>query len=299
MNTKRIALQFTLLLALGAVLQPAAAATRAVNERRAMPLQGELEVINVSGRVHISTWEKGEIEVTGELGSGVKQLDITASGQRTTVRVVLPRGSVRDGDATLDIRIPRAASLRVSVVAADVDVRGVEGAQDLKSISGNLVAEAGARDISLQTVSGDVTLNGRGQRLRTRLQTISGNVQARGVAGDLDFSSVSGDLVLEAGKLERTRLNTISGDLTSRLTLAPDARLDIETVSGDAEVMLGGPVSATFNLETFSGDLVSCFGPKPEESGFMPGQRLSFREGQGGAVVSFDTKSGDLRLCKK
>lgn len=299
MNTKRIALQFAVLLALGTAVQPAAAANRTVNERRAMPLQGEVEVINVSGRVRISTWEKGELEVTGELGSGVKQLDITASGQRTTVRVVLPRGGVRDGDAWLDIRMPRGASLRASVVAADLDVRGVEGAQDLKSISGNLVAEAGARDVCLQTVSGDVTLSGRGQRLHTRLQTISGNIQARGVAGDLEFNSVSGDLVLDAGTLERAKLNTISGDMRTRMGLAPDARLDIETVSGDTEVLLAGPVSANFSLETFSGDIVNCFGPKPEDSGFMPGQRLSFREGQGGAVFNFDTKSGDLRLCKK
>jgi hypothetical protein len=83
------------------------------------------------------------------------------------------------------------------------------------------------------------------------------------------------------------------------MTLGADARVDLETVSGNADLLLGAPVSASFNLESFSGDLVNCFGPKPERNGFMPGQRLSFREGQGGAVVAFDSQSGDLRLCRR
>ncbi len=54
---------------------------------------------------------------------------------------------------------------------------------------------------------------------------------------------------------------------------------------------------ADIDVQTFSGEINNCFGPKPVEQQYGPGNRLSFRSGKGGGQVHIDTKSGDVALC--
>lgn len=297
----------TTVVALAAFAWPLAAhaADRSVNERKAADPQGTVEVVNVAGSVDVSGWDRNEVEVTGTLGDKVERLDFNVSGNRTTIRVVLPSGmrswGTGDGSADLIIRVPQKSGVQTSLVSADVKVRGVGGEQQLTTVSGNIDTEL-AGESRLRAVSGDVTVNGRESVKSLDLTTVSGDVMVRGgIGGSVSVTAVSGDLRIELGTLASGKFKTVSGDLTLSAGLTPDARLDLESVSGDLRVQFNGsaPPPAEYNIESFSGSIHNCFGPKPIEERFGPGTRLDYREGAGTARVRADTHSGDVSLCTK
>lgn len=288
-------------LALALVALPAHA-EREVNERKPAPAQGRVEIVNVAGTVDVEGWDRAEVEVTGTLGDKVERLDFTTSGDVTTIRVVLPKGNMYkgDGSADLKVRVPARSALSTSFVSADAIVRGVGGALQLKSVSGNIVGEA-MREVRISTVSGDVELEAKQGATALEVRSISGDLRVRGAAsGEIDVNSVSGDATVEVARITRGRFKTVSGDMRVAGAFAPDGRFEGESVSGDFIVdFRGSPPPAEYNVETFSGSIVNCFGPKAQEEEFGPGARLTFREGAGTGRVDIDTKSGDVRICAR
>ena len=98
-------------------------------------------ISNVSGTVDVRGWDRNEVQVTGHLGEGVERVDVESSGGRTVVKVVLPRRGSRDGDAVIEVQVPKNSSVEVSAVSADVSSRGVLGTQRLNSVSGEITAD--------------------------------------------------------------------------------------------------------------------------------------------------------------
>jgi DUF4097 and DUF4098 domain-containing protein YvlB len=289
------------LVALACALVPGlgAAAARNVDEKHAADPQGTVEVSNVAGRLEIQGWDRPEVAVTGTLGAGVERLDFTTTGNRTEVRVVLPKihFGISDGEARLVVRVPARSEVNANVVSADLVARGVTGRLALQSVSGEVEAEV-AREARINTVSGDATLAARPETALLEIRTVSGGVVVRGgPRGEVSVATVSGDAELALGPVNRARFKTVSGDLAAELGLAADARVEAESVSGDVKLTFGGTPSGRFDVETLSGDIDNCFGPKPTQPRFGPGSRLSFQEGTGHAEVRIDTKSGDVSLC--
>src|SRR4051794_18264492 len=102
---------------------------------------GEVVISNVSGRVDVRGWDRNEVQVSGSLGEGVERVDVESASGRTTIKVILPRGSSHDGDADLTIQVPKMSSVEVGAVSADVSSHGVFGTQRLKSVSGEITAD--------------------------------------------------------------------------------------------------------------------------------------------------------------
>jgi len=291
----RLALLVTAVLAAGP-----APAGEAINRRLAVEAAAQVEVANVSGSVKVSGWNRNEVEVTGELGEGSERLEFATVDKVTRVKVVLPRNARNVDGSELVIRMPAAGRLQVNTVSADIEVTGVGGAQRLVTISGDLRTESGREDVDCKTVSGDVAVNGRGERGLLNLNTVSGDVRVTNAAGELNANTVSGDLAFELGVLDRSRLRSTSGDVTVGGQLGGEARIDAESLSGDVRLHLRGPVAAEFDVATFSGEIRNCFGPKPKrDDEYAPGHSLRFREGPGGGRVRIKTMNGDIDLCRK
>src|SRR5580658_4437905 len=103
-------------------------------------------------------------EVAAEAhGEGVERVDVTSEPGRTLIKVVLPEHSSRNGDATLHIQIPKDSELHLTTVSADAKVSGVQGAQRVNVVSGDVSTEIAGADLDLKTVSGDVKIKGHGQ----------------------------------------------------------------------------------------------------------------------------------------
>jgi hypothetical protein len=281
-------------------IAPAALAGTPIDERAPADPTGQIEISNTSGSVIVNGWSRSEVEVTGELGSGVERLEFTADGPLTRVKVVLPGKSSRVDSSDLIVKVPVGSSLAVNTVSADIKVGGVRGSQRLQSVSGDIGTEAGAEDVECKTVSGDVGIAGTGQRGLITVTTVSGDASMTNVAGEVNGNTVSGNLTIEMGDASRSRLRSTSGDLGLKARLVDDARLDIESISGDVRVDMKGPVAAEFDVSSFNGDIHNCFGPEPVRSSeFTPGHELRFREGSGSARVRIKTLNGDINVCNK
>jgi DUF4097 and DUF4098 domain-containing protein YvlB len=279
---------------------PAALAGTPIKERAPAAPDGRVEVSNTSGSVVVTAWPRNEVEVTGTLGDGSERLEFSSAGPTTRVKVLLPKVSGHVDSTDLVIKVPVGSSLAVNTVSADVSAQGVRGAQRLQSVSGNVQTEVAADDVECKTVSGNVTVTGKGQPALLTITTVSGDASVTRVAGEVNGNTVSGNFTIAMGDASRSRLRSTSGDLGLKGRLAPEARLDFESISGDVRLDLAAPVSAEFDVSSFSGDIRNCFGPKPvHTSEYAPGSEWRHREGQGTARVRIKTLNGDIQVCNK
>ena len=257
-----------------------AQAATSVDEHRAASPQGEVEIDNVAGSIDVQGWDKPEVAVSGTIGKDVERVDVTGDSNRTSVRVVLPRGvhwNMNDGDAHLVIHVPTNSSVYASLVSSDLKVSAVRGALELRTVSGNISGEGGG-DLRVNDVSGDIHFTAMAAK-RIEAKAISGSIVLTGGNTDIEASSVSGDVHLTLGTVSRARFKSISGGLSATLTAAADAQIDGQSVSGDIKLDFAGEPAADFDIQTLSGDIDNCFGPKPSEPRHGPGKRLTFKTG--------------------
>lgn len=291
--------------AIGCAIALPAAAGESINSKAPINADGKLDVKNVRGTVHVTTWDKNEVEVTGTLGEGSK-LTVDGGPGAVNVRVDNPEskgwfnwgGNGPREDTRLEIKAPRGVSPQIHVVSADVDVSGFDGSREISidSVSGDVKLSAKAQRVELQSVSGDLRTEGAAAD-RANFETVSGDIIARGVAGEVTVESVSGDARVEAGAVREFKGHTVSGDITLTGALAPHARIKTESMSGDVTLQFAGDVSAALEAKTFSGSIRSDFG-KVDREEYGSGQKLRATVGSGDAQVDVETFSGDVHIEK-
>jgi DUF4097 and DUF4098 domain-containing protein YvlB len=281
-------------------LLAATSSAESIVKRAPADPNGEVQIVNVAGSVHVIGWDRPEVELRGELGKDVERVDFSSEGKRTTIRVVLPRGNSRATDADLTVRIPATSALKVNTVSADQRIEGVRGQQSLQSVSGAIYAETAGEDLTGKTISGDVIVVGRdgAKPAIYTFSTVSGDLDVAKVSGEIDVQSVSGDLKINATQLSRARLRTTNGDVKIATQLASSARFEAETINGDVELQLSGPVDAQFDIRTFNGDIETCFGEDGVPTGKRgSGNNLSLTLGTGSAKARIKTLSGTVEVC--
>jgi DUF4097 and DUF4098 domain-containing protein YvlB len=284
------------LAAFGAALSTAQASS-AVDETRAMPANGLLQVENTAGSIEITAWDKAEVHITGQLGDDVEKFEILESAAGLQVKVHNRRNARSVDESHLRLSVPAGASVEAESVSADITVRGMQDASlVLNSVSGDLDIEAGTERLEVESVSGDVKF--RGQAPRTSVETVSGEIDVQGIAGEIRLSTVSGDTELQGGEVDRARFETVSGDLRIELQVTAGGRLNAQSMSGDVQLTLPAAQQAEFTAQTYSGDIDSDFGA-PGHDARGPGKTFSFREGGNGASIRIESFSGDISILKR
>ena len=267
---------------------------------RQVPAQprGAVDISNISGTIEVSGWERAEVSVHAELGSGVERVEVGNDGGRTTIKVIVPHTSGRGGEARLQVKIPKDSELNVSAVSADVTTSGVLGVQRLSAVSGDVTAELAGADVELKTVSGNLRLKGHGQPARLHLSTVSGDVHLEHGAGDFEASTVNGTLSVSLDSARSVHARTTSGDLRFEGKLTHGATLEASTVSGNLNVRASADGGYAYEVSSFSGEISDCFKASPERaSKYGPGSLLSGTRGDGAGHVRLKTMSGDVQLC--
>ena len=278
----------------------AMAESDSIERKIAASAAGEVVISNVSGQIDVRGWDRNEVQVTGHLGRGVERLDLETSGGRTVVKVVLPRGNSHDGDADIEVSVPKGSSVEVSAVSADVSSRGVLGTQRLKSVSGEVTADIAGDESEVRSVSGDVTVRGAGKPLSLRVSSVSGSLDITNISGKLDVVTVSGDARVQVGEASDLRGRTTSGSLEVSGKLTRDGRVDVEGVSGDITLRVSAAGGISTEIESFSGDINGCLAENVERvSKYGPGVRLNTRTVEAGARVRAKTLSGDIEICDR
>ena len=127
-------------------------------------------------------------------------------------------------------------------------------------------------------MSGDLVVAGR----------LTGEASVETVSGDLRFDS-------RGERLRKFSAGSVSGNIAARLALAEAGEIRMESVSGDLGLDLPKDLSAEVSGESFSGDL-SAPGAKIQREDFGPGSSFHQRYGDGKGEIRLETFSGDARL---
>jgi DUF4097 and DUF4098 domain-containing protein YvlB len=282
------------------VLPAMALADESFERRVPADASGAVVISNVSGTIDVRGWDRNEVQVSGSLGSSVERVDVESGNGRTTVKVVLPRGNARDGEADIEVQVPKGSYVEVTAVSADVSSRGVLGTQRLKSVSGEITADISGNESEVRSVSGDVTVRGVGKPSSLRVASVSGSLDISNIGGKIELVTVSGDARLQAGEVSEIRGRTTSGSLELIGKLTRDGRVDVEGVSGDITLRLSAPGGLSAEIESFSGDIEGCLAKGVERvSKYGPGKRLTLRTVEEGARVRAKTLSGDVDICDR
>lgn len=290
----------TLTLTISCLLAATAMADDDIDRTLEADPNGTVSVTNTAGTIDIRGWSRNEVHLVGDLGSGVEEVKFERDGQEIVIEVKLPRDRHRTGGTDLEIHVPQMSSVKVSGVSIDIEVRDVQGVQQLVSVSGDIESDAAAADVEIETVSGDIELQGDNQTMVSELSSVSGDIDAQSLAGEVTANSVSGDLVTIDSSFSRARLQTTSGDIVFHSQVLDGGRLDIETINGDLDVVFEDAIEARFDVESFNGVIDNCFGPEAvKTSKYTPGTELNFTEGDGSGRVFIKTLNGDLRMCKE
>lgn len=292
---RTLLIRSTLALACLAAL-PAMAGTP-IDQTRPLDPRGRVEIENLKGRVEVRAWDRQEVKVTGTLGEGVEKFSLEGDRSNLRIEVKYPSRSGRTEPTVLIVQVPTLADLEIETVSADIDVHGIASRElSLESVSGDIVANGAPREARIEAVSGDVrlTLNSRD----VSVDTVSGELVLQGrLDGEVSLETVSGNLRMDSlgERLRSLSAGTVSGDMDLKAALADGGEIRMESVSGDLLLRLPRDLSAECSGESFSGDL-SAPGAKIQREEFGPGSSFQTRYGAGKGDVRMETFSGDATL---
>jgi len=205
----------------------------AFGEVRAEAVGGALNVRTISGSVFVE-------EIGGAATIASTTGDIEAKGVSGAVTINTKSGSIRAED------LRRGAAL--SSVSGDVHAAQVEGgALEARSVSGDVrVEQAG-----IQTP------------VDLRMESVSGDIHLEHAHGNLSLRTVSGDITAEALEVGTLACETVSGDVRLYLDHPFSGSLTTTTVSGDVTVRIPPESHFRFSLTTASGD-IACDHPSSD-----------------------------------
>ena len=279
-----------------ALALPATAATP-INQVRPLDARGRVEIENLKGRVEVVAWDRPEVRLGGTLGDGVERLSIEGDGRVLRIKVQYPARNRNAEVSHLIVQMPLLADLEVETVSADIDVQGLASRElSLESVSGDIVANGAPRRGNISSVSGDIRLAMNSPSLR--VETVSGQLALQGrLNGEIALESVSGDVRLTTlgERVRKLSASSVSGDMDLSTGLAEDGEIRLESVSGDLLLRLPAGLSAEVQGESFSGELVAP-GAKIKKEEFGPGSSFRVRYGAGKGDMRLETFSGDARL---
>jgi Toastrack DUF4097 len=239
---------------------------RSADLEHVIGLDGLLSIRIRDGRIRLRGSDGDVVRVTHPAGRDLADLLSIESGDGSLELDIRRHRSI-----DLEVELPRAASLVVETVSADIDGDGLTGDQRYRTASGDLGFRAATGRLAIETVSGDVKVEG------TALSGIA-------------IRSVSGDIELRATTIGGLDASTTSGDIDVVARLQGPGPFRIETVSGDGVVATSGDLRV--ETTTLSGDLHSDV---PARAEGRRGRR-SLIIGTGQPVLTFQSMSGDLSI---
>ncbi|HWU77229.1 MAG TPA: DUF4097 family beta strand repeat-containing protein [Rhodanobacter sp.] len=265
----------------------------------------QVRISNIAGSVNVVGWDRNEVQVSGELGDGARPLAISGDNDKLTIKVEAQSGSgwlnwggdSKMAPTTLELHVPRAASLDIDVISAPLVIDGVNGGNiEVNTISGKARINARTPSLKVDSVSGGIELAGHADR--AELQTVSGDILAPVLGNSASLQTISGRIQAAGGPWQKFSLSTVSGDVQLTGAVTTDGKVSIDSMSGDVQLQLPSGSTGSLHASSFSGDLRSDFG-SPIQAEHGPGSSLDVRLGNGNGKIHIETFSGDLRIRKQ
>jgi len=168
--------------------------TEEFHQTYAITADGRIELDNINGPVHISSWERNEVKVDAIKYADIKErleeakIEIDSGKDYVSIRTKYPghdnnwNWGSHDNPATVEytLRVPRNVRLdEIKLINGALDITGVSGEVRASCINGKLEAHDLAGRAKLSTING---------RLDANFAQLSGQ--------DVELNSVNGSLEL-------------------------------------------------------------------------------------------------------
>ena len=270
-----------------------ALAQKKVERRQAMGMEGAFRIVNMVGSVTVHGWNKDTVLVRGVLPQSDK---LFMGGGYTGAKMFIEAADERDPKPTrLEVWVPARARVWIKTATANIDVTGVDGQLDLYVVSGTIEVNGNPRELNAEAIDGDIHVIGSPAWMRAK--SASGAITLRGSSSDAAFSTVSGPIRIDGGSFERTKIETVTGNIAFNGLLDRSGTFDFDTHSGTVDIVIPPKVDADVSVVTISGNITNNISKSRPVSGkFGRGTELHFEAGNGGAKVSVRTFKGAVTL---
>lgn len=229
------------------------ALTEEFHQTYTLNADGRVELDNINGAVHISSWDRNEVKVDAVKYADTKErldeakIEIESAKDVLSIRTKYPEhdhtwnwGS-RNNPAGVEytLTVPRTARLdEIKLINGSLDVTGVSGEVRASCINGRLEAHDLAGRAKLETINGH--LEARFTQLAGKsvdLSSVNGSVELTipsDSKAELEASTVSGGIENDFG-LHVNRHQFVGRDLRGELG-SGGTRIKLENVNGRIEI---------------------------------------------------------------
>lgn len=233
----------------------------------------------------------GEVEISGIDGR------VEAVTRVAPLRLHDLGGDVRGETVSGELRLERIlGAVTVATQSGSISASGIQRGLSANTASGEVTASSieGGR-VECKSVSGDVKVERVGLEapLDITVESVSGDVTLTEAHGNIALKAVSGDVTTSGIRTARLQGQTVSGDVSLKLTEVFSGTMQVNTVSGDVEVALVEGSNLRTSLSTTSGDLRCDF----DAHSVVATERLwTGQIGTGAGTLNVQTISGDVRI---
>jgi hypothetical protein len=293
----RVVLSRTLARGLAAILlfSSPLLAQKKIERRLPLGMEGALRVVNMVGSVVVHGWAKDTVLVRGTLGAGDS---FFMGGGYTGAKMFVESSNDRDPKPTrLEIWVPARVRLWIKTATANIDVNDVVGGLDLYVVSGTIDVAGNPHELNAEAIDGDIHITGSPAWVRAKSAT--GTITLQGASPDAGLSTVSGPIKVDGGTgvFERTKIETVTGNISFAGRLDRSGAFDFDSHSGSIDIAIPEKMGATFSVVTITGGITNNLSRKTPISGrFGRGAELVSEESGGGAKISVRTFKGPVTL---
>jgi len=236
-------------------------------------------------------WNKDTVMVRGTLGAGD---NFFMGGGYTGAKMFVEATNDRDPKPTqLEVWVPSRVRLWIKTATASIDVSDVTGGLDLYVVSGTIDVRGNPRELNAEAIDGDIHVIGSPSWLRAK--TATGTITFQGASADVGLSTVSGPIKVDGGVFERTKIETVTGNITFAGRLDRGGTFDFDTHSGNVEIGIPQKMGASISAVTIAGTITNNVSVHPPIPGrFGRGAELTMELSGGGARVAVRTFKGPV-----
>ena len=214
-------------------------------------MEGALRVVNMVGSVVVHGWNKDTVLVRGTLAPGD---NFFMGGGYTGAKMFVESLNDRDPKPTrLEIWVPARVRLWIKTATANIDVSDVSGGLDLYVVSGTIDVTGSPHELNAEAIDGDIHVTGSPSWVRAK--SASGAITLQGASPDAGLSTVSGPIKVDGGTgvFERTKIETVTGNISFSGRLERSGAFDFDSHSGSIDIALPDRTGATFSVVTIAG----------------------------------------------
>jgi Toastrack DUF4097 len=214
---------------------------------------GEVELSNINGPVHITGWDRNEVKVDAVKYAHSKQrldeakIKVEASGSRVSIETQYPErdhdwsnhGYDNPASVEYTLTVPRNARLaKIELINGGLDIQGVTGQVEASCINGRLVARGLSGRLELSTVNGTLEAGlDQVSNSSVELSSVNGTVSLTlpsDAQAELEVSTVHGGIDNDFG-LKADRHHWVGSDLRAQLGKG-GTRIKVSSVNGGIEI---------------------------------------------------------------